>query len=231
MSLDLVGTYKITSTCRDSVAEQTIKEYYDIHRKMTKNVIEKETRNSTGTSVKLIGSTFTFTEGYPPLLFDAVLLTINGKKTTLFNAFLSSVTSRKHMDIFNAEVERALGGVAFSSFREDAGTPDFIKKAFPEFMRRCGFTAQKEGEHLDFLEKLKGAAAGAYEKVLSAPPSPCPVDELRSFLINEVSRNEHILFAQLGLSVPTKCQKAMFTLMAEEADVEEVSPGGAPDLR
>jgi hypothetical protein len=97
-------------------------------------------------------------------------------------------------------------------------------------MRRCGFTAQKGGEHLDLLEKLKEAADGAYEKVISAPPSPCPVDELRSFMTDKLSRNEHMLFAKLGLSVPTKCQKAMFTLMAEEADVKEVSSCGTLDL-
>lgn len=230
MALECAGTYSITSTCGDTVAEQTIKEYRDEEKQMTKNIIEKETRNKSGTSVKLIGSTFTFTEGYPPFLFDAVLLTLNEKKTTLFNAFLCSVTSRGHMDIFNEAVEKSLDGVAFSSFRDDESTPDFIKKAFPEFMRRCGFTAQKEGEHIDFLEKLKEAAAGAYEKVMSAPPSPCPVDELRSFMTDELSQNEHMLFAKLGLSVPTKCQKAMFTLMAEETDVKEVSSCGTLDL-
>ena len=127
------------------------------------------------------------------------------------------------MDIFDSEVEKALKGIEFSSFKDASKTPEYIK-AFPEFMIRCGFNVQRDGEHLDILDKLKVVASEAYEKVLKSPPSECPVKELRDYLINKLSRKEHLMFAQLGLSVPTKCQKAMFTLMAEKSDLEEVPP-------
>ena len=39
MALEFAGTYTITSTCGDTVAEQTIKEYRDEEKKMTKNII------------------------------------------------------------------------------------------------------------------------------------------------------------------------------------------------
>ena len=230
MALELVGTYTITSTCGQTVAEQTIKEYRDEEKKMTKNVIEKETRNSSGTSVKLIESTFTFTDGYPPLLFDAVLLTINGKTTTLFNAFLCSVTSPEHTNIFNAEAERSMAGIEFSSFKDQSTLPEYIKNAFPEFMMRCGFTVQKQGTHPDMLDKLRHVATDAYSKVIASSPSACPVEDLRDYLINDLSKKEHMVFAQLGLTVPTKCQKAMFSMMAEIADVEEGSPAGIKGL-
>ena len=229
MGLELVGEYKIISKCKGTVAEQAIEEHYDKERKMRITKIEKETRNKEGTSVKLLGSTFRFTEGYPPLLFDAVLLRINEKTITLFNAFLCAVTNQQHIDIFNSEVEEGLKGIEFSSFKNASQRPEYIK-SFPEFMIKCGFTMQKEGEHVEILDKLKAVASEAYEKVIESPPSECPVEELRDYLINELSKKEHIVFSQLGLSVPTKSQKAMFTLMAEESDLEEISPAGIKGL-
>lgn len=229
MGLELIGEYKIITKCKGTVAEQAIEEHYDKERKMRITIIDKETRNKEGTSVKLLGSTFRFTDGYPPLLFDAVLLRINGKPTTLFNAFLCAVTSQQHMDIFNSEVEEVIKGIEFSSFKNASQVPEYIK-SFPEFMIRCGFTMQKEGEHIEILDKLKTVASAAYEKILESPPSECPVEELREYLINELSRKEHVVFGQLGLSVPTKSQKAMFTLMAEESDLEEISPTGIKGL-
>jgi hypothetical protein len=230
MGLELVGEYTITAKCMDTVAEQTIKEFCDKEKKMTRNIIEKETRNSNGISVKLLGSTFTLTEGYPSLLFDAVLVHMNRKTTTLFNAFLCSATSQQHMDLFDSEVKNALRGVEFFSFKNATPIPEYIKM-FPEFMTRCGFTMQKEGEHTDVLERLKSVTSNAYEKVLELPPSDCPLEELQDYLINELSSKEHMVFAQLGLSVPTKCQKAMFTLMAEQADLEKVSTTGIKGLK
>lgn len=229
MGLELVGEYKIVSKCKDTVAEQAIEEHYDKERKMRITKIEKETRNKEGTSVKLLGSTFRFTEGYPPLLFDAVLLRVHGKATTLFNAFLCTVTSQQHMDIFNSEVEEALKGIEFLSFKNASQVPEYIK-SFPEFMTRCGFTMQKEGEHVEILDKLRTVTSEAYEKILESPPSECPVEELRDYLINELSTKEHIVFGQLGLLVPTKSQKAMFTLMAEASDLEEIAPAGIKGL-
>ena len=142
------------------MAEQVIEEHYDKERKMRITKIEKETRNMEGTSVKLLGSAFMFTEGYPPLLFDAVLLRINGKTTTLFNAFLCAATNQQHMDIFNSGVEEGLQGIEFSSFKSASQVPEYIK-SFPEFMIKCGFTMQKEGEHVEILNKLKAVASEA----------------------------------------------------------------------
>ena len=90
----------------------------------------------------------------------------------------------------------------------------------PDHLRRCGFSVQKEGEHLDLIEELKELSFAAYDEVLHLKPSPCPVVDFSDFLINEQSKNEHKVFKGFGLSVPSKVQKAFFTLFSERTEFE-----------
>lgn len=223
MGLESICEYKLTSKWGDTVSDLTIKDYYDKDEKMTVTINDKQTQNSKGNFVKLFGSTFKFKEGYPPLLFDAAIIKVNEKITTVFTAFLATVTSQQHKDIFDTEVEKALKGIEYSSFKDASKIPEYIK-SIPEQLRGCGFSIAREGEHPEIFDKLKGIASEVYDKVLKAPPAKCPVEKMRDYLINEQSRKEHLMFIQAGLSVSTKCQKAMFTLLGDEIDLEEVSP-------
>lgn len=223
MGLDLVCEYKLTSKCGDTVSDSTIKDYYDKEKKMTVTINDKQTKNSKGSYVKIFGSTFKFKEGYPPLMFDSAIIKVNEKITTVFTAFLATVTSQQHKDIFDSEVEKALKGIEYSSFKDASKIPEYIK-SIPEELRGCGFNLMREGEHPEIFDKLRSVASEVYDKVLKAPPTKCPVEKIRNYLINEQSRREHSMFIHAGLSVSTKCQKAMFTIFGDEMDLEEVPP-------
>jgi len=214
-----VGEYKLTSQCMNTISEQTITDYYDKDTKLRTTVVEKETRNNQGNFVRLVGSSMRHKEGYPPLVFDSGVINVHGKTVTGFSAFLPTVTAKEHVISFHSYAQEHLRerNLAFFLLNDTANIPDYLKK-IPDLMRRCGFNVKKEGEHLDLLEELKELSFAAYDEVLKLNPSPCPVEEFSDFMINEQSRKEHTVFKGFGLSVPSKVQKAFFTLFAERTE-------------
>ena len=179
-----IGKYRLVSTCGGTISDQTITEFYNEKAGVTTIAVQKETKNNEGDSVKLKGSTIKFKEGYPPLLFDAGIFKIKGKTITSFTTFLPTVTSEEHIRIFDSDTKKALmdKGITSFSVRDIASLPDYFK-TLPEFMRRVGFTLEKEGEHLELLEQLRRIAEGSYEKVLNSSPSPCPTRDSSSQII------------------------------------------------
>ena len=217
-----VGEYKLTSQCMKTISEQTITDYYDKDTKLRTTVVEKETRNNQGTFVRLLGSSMRYKEGYPPLVFDSGIMNIHDKKNTGFSAFLPTVTAKEHINTFDSYVHEHLSEkkIAFFLLNDTAHIPDYLKK-IPDLMRRCGFNVKREGEHPDLIEELRELSFAAYDEVLKLNPSPCPIEEFSDFMINEQSRKEHTVFKGFGLSVPSKVQKAFFTLFAERTEFAE----------
>ena len=216
-----VGEYKLTSQCINTISEQTIADYCDKDTKMRTTVVEKETKDNQGNFVRLVGSTIKHKEGYPPLVFDTGVIKIRGKTLTGFSAFLPTVAAKEHITAFDSYVHEHLSEkkIAFFLLNDTAHIPDYLKK-IPDHMRRCGFNVKKEGEHLDLIEELKELSFAAYDEVLKLNPSPSPVEEFSDYLINEQSKNEHKAFKGFGMSVPSKVQKAFFTLFAERTEFE-----------
>jgi len=217
-----VGEYTLVSKCMNTISEQTIIDYYDKATKLRTTVVEKETRDNQGTFIRLLGSSMRYKEGYPPLVFDSGIMNIHDKKNTGFSAFLPTVTAQEHVNRFDSYVQEHLREKSLDFFllNDTAHIPDYLKK-IPDHMRRCGFNVKKEGEHPDLVEELRELAFDAYDEVLKLNPAPCPVDEFSDFMINEQSRKEHTVFKGFGLSVPSKVQKAFFTLFAEGSEFEE----------
>jgi len=216
-----VGEYKLTSKCMNTASEQTIYDYYDKDRKLRTTVVKKETKDNQGNFVRLVGSTIRHKEGYPPLVFDSGIIKIDDKIHTGFSAFLPTVTSKEHVTMFDSYIQEHLmkKEIAFFLLKDTANIPDYLKM-LPDHMRRCGFSMQKEGKHLDLIEELKKLSFAAYDEVLKLSPSPCPIKEFSDYLINEQSKNEHKVFKGFGMSVPSKVQKAFFTLFAERTEFE-----------
>ena len=218
-----VGEYTLISKCRNTISKQTIYDYYDKRKKLRTTVVEKETKDNQGNSVRLIGSTIRHKEGYPPLVFDTGVIKLQNKTHTGFNAFLPSVTEKKHRTIFESYIEEKLtkNKITFCLLKNTKKIPEYLKK-LPMQFRRCGFNVQREGKNLGLIEELKGMSFAAYDEVLKLDPSPCSPKKFSDYLINEQSRNEHMIFKGHGMSVPSKVQKAFFTLFSERTEFEGV---------
>ncbi len=217
-----VGEYTLVSKCMNTISEQTIIDYYNKDTKLRTTVVEKETRDNQGTFVRLVGSSMRHKEGYPPLVFDSGIMNIHDKKNTGFSAFMPTVIAKEHVSSFDSYAQEHLRekNLAFFLLNDTANIPDYLKK-IPDHMRRCGFNVKREGEHPDLIEELRELSFAAYDEVLKLDPSPCPVEEFADFLINEQSKKEHTVFKGFGLSVPSKVQKAFFTLFAERTEFAE----------
>ena len=214
-----VGKYTLISKCMDTISEQTVIDYYDKGIQLRTTVVEKETRNTKGNYVRLVGSTLRHKEGYPPLVFDTGVIKTDAKWVTGFSAFLPTVTAEEHSAAFDLFVQEQLHKkkIHFYLLKDTANIPDYLKK-LPDYLRKCGFSVQREGEHLELIEELKDISFAAYAEVLQCNPSPCHVEEFTDYLINEQSKNEHEIFKTLGLFVPSKVQKAFFTLFSERTE-------------
>jgi len=216
-----VGEYILTSKCMNTISKQTITDYYDKDTKLRTTVVEKETKDNQGNFVRLVGSTIKHKEGYPPLVFDTGVLKIRSKNITGFSAFLPTVAAKEHGTTFDSYAQEHLmeKKIGFFLLKDTAHIPDYLKM-LPDHLRKCGFSVQKEGEHLDLIRELKELSFTAYDEVLKLNPSPCPVEEFSDYLINVQSKNEHKVFKGFGMSVPSKVQKAFFTLFAEKTEFE-----------
>jgi len=217
-----IGEYKLISQCRNTISEQTIYDYYDKDSKVRTTVVEKETKNRQGDFVFLIGSTIKHKKGYPPLVFDAGVFKTHKKLFTSFSAFLPTAQGKKHMSIFDLYVQEKLGKkkIKFCLLKETRKIPEYLRM-LPEKFRRCGFNVLKKGAHLALIEELKEISFAAYDEVLKLNPSPCSVEEFSDYLIDEQSKNEHKVFKDLGMTVPSKVQKAFFTLFSERTEFEQ----------
>jgi len=216
-----VGEYTLTSKCMNTISEQTIADYYDKDTKLRTTVVEKETKDNQGNFVRLVGSTIKHKAGYPPLVFDTGVIKIRGKILTGFSAFLPTVTAKEHITMFDSYAQEHLmkKKIGFFLLKDTAHIPDYLKM-LPDHLRRCGFSVRKEGEYLDLIEELKELSFSAYDEVLKLNPASCPVEEFSDYLINVQSKNEHKVFNGFGMSVPSKVQKAFFTLFAERTEFE-----------
>lgn len=215
------GEYTLTSKCLNTTSKQTIYDYYDKDKKLRTTVVEKETKDNQGSFVRLVGSTIKHKEGYPPLVFDTGILKVHGKILTSFSSFLPIVTEKGHSTIFDSHLQKQLmeKKIDFSLLKDTAKIPEYLKM-LPNHFRRCGFNVQKEGENLDLIEELKEISFAAYDEVLKLNPSPCSIEEFSDYLINQQSKNEHQVFKGVGMSVPSKVQKAFFTLFSERTEFE-----------
>jgi hypothetical protein len=216
------GEYRLISQCKNTISEQTIYDYYDKNNKIRTTVVEKETKNSERDFVRLIGSTIRHKEGYPPLVFDAGVLKAHKKMLTSFSAFLPTAQEKEHMGIFDSYVQKKLRKkkIAFCLLKETTKIPEYLRMV-PENFRRCGFSVLKKGEHLGLIEELKKISFAAYDEVLKLNPSPGPVEEFSDYLINKQSKNEYKVFKSFGMAVPSKVQKAFFTLFSERTEFEQ----------
>jgi hypothetical protein len=214
-----VGEYVLRARCGETVSEQTVTDYYDKKRQLRTTVVHKETRDRRGTSVRLIGSTLRHKEGYPPLVFDCGVVRAHGKVATSFSAFLPTVRSEAHANAFDVTVEKELSekAIEFCLVKETSKIPLYLQM-LPERLRTCGFHVRQEGAHLDLMYELKRISFSAYEAVLGEDPSDCSVEEFSNYLINNQSKNEHETFKRIGMSVPSKVQKAFFTLFVERSE-------------
>jgi hypothetical protein len=214
-----VGEYTLISKCMDTISEQTVIDYYDNDMQLRTTVVEKETRGTKGNYVRLVGSTLRHKEGYPPLVFDTGVRKTDTKFVTGFSAFLPTVTAEEHSATFDLFVQEQLNkkGIHFYLLKDTANIPEYLKK-IPDYLRKCGFSLQREGKNLELIEELKDISFAAYEEVLQCNPSPCQAEKFTDYLINEQAKNEHEIFKKLGLCVPSKVQKAFFTLFSERTE-------------
>ena len=216
-----VGEYTLVSKCRNTISKQTIYDYYDKDKKLRTTVVEKETKDNQGNYVRLKGSTIRHKDGYPPLVFDTGVIKLQNKIHTSFNAFLPSVADKKHRTIFESYIQEKLteNKITFCLLKYTEKIPEYLKK-LPMQFRRCGFNVQKEGKNFGLIKELKGLSFAAYDEVLKLDPSPCSLKKFSDYLINEQSKNEHMIFKGNGMSVPSKVQKAFFTLFSERTEFE-----------
>ena len=216
-----VGEYTLISKCMNTISEQTIVDYYNKEKQVRTTVVEKETKDSKGNFVRLVGSTLRYKEGYPPLIFDTGVIKANRKTFTGFSSFLPTVTAKEHITTFDSYIQKHLKEkkIAFFLLKDTENIPAYLKK-LPDHLRKCGFSVRKKGEDLKLIEELRKLSFAAYNELLQLKPSLCRVEVFSNYLINEQSKNEHKIFKGLGMYVPSKVQKAFFTLFSERTEFE-----------
>ena len=128
----------------------------------------------------------------------------------------------KNIHIFDSYAQEKLSKkkIAFCLLKETTKIPEYLRM-LPKKFRKCGFNVQQEGKFLGLIEELKKISFAAYDEVLKLKPSPSSVEEFSDYLINEQSKNEHKVFKGFGMAVPSKVQKAFFTLFSERTEFEQ----------
>ncbi len=170
-----------------------------------------------GQFIRLVGTLSIVKAGYPILFLDAAVSNISPMTQER-----EETTTRVLIHMPQADLNqrgRVYSQLSKTAERLHLACKEMLNPKMPDFWGPVWFAETKKFE-MEIIKALRNSACESYMNLVENTGEDTTLDyqPVKEHVVFTTSKNEHLLFEKLGLSVPVEAQAAFFSVLASGAE-------------